>query len=115
MESNEHNNFFLGFVVGALTGVSGYFLTKTKEGQELKEKFVSQWSKLRARLEEEGVISKNEQEIIAVISKCKTHLAKMVNEQETKKIVKKQSRKRGRPKKKVEKKLKKKKNRFKGV
>ena len=112
MESSEHNNFFLGFVVGALTGVSGYFLTKTEEGKEIKERFKEEWGEVRNRLEEAGVITKEEESIVDIISKFKTHLNNMTKNEKNKQQKKV---KRGRPKKKVVKKKRKTKKLFKGV
>lgn len=59
----DQGSFPSGLVVGFLAGAVGYFLTQTKEGKEIRDKFAGHWYELRDSLVAEGKLSKNEQDI----------------------------------------------------
>ena len=120
MQDSDHNNFSLGFVVGALTGVAGYFLTKTKEGKEIKNKVAKEWETIRKKLEDEGVISSDGQDFPDVIFKIRTKIFEILKEDPPKKKRKASGAAgRGRPKSKTNEKTgssaKKRKKLFKGI
>lgn len=84
MVENEENNFSLGFVVGALVGVTAYFLTKTKEGQELKNKAYVEWGNIKQKLENEGIISKNTKDFPDIIFNFRKKIFTYLNEEMSK-------------------------------
>ncbi|NCO12085.1 MAG: hypothetical protein COZ34_00960 [Candidatus Pacebacteria bacterium CG_4_10_14_3_um_filter_34_15] len=81
MNDNEHNNFSLGFVVGALVGVAGYFFTRTQEGKEIKKKITSEWSTIRKKLEDEGVIPEDGKDFSDIIVSVRTKLYEFLGEE----------------------------------
>lgn len=85
MNDNDHNNFSLGFVVGALVGVAGYFFTKTEEGKEIKKKVTDEWGTIRKKLEDEGVIPEEGKDFSDIIVSVRTKLYKFLGEEVPKK------------------------------
>lgn len=88
MTTNDSDNFFLGFVVGALAGVAGFFLTKTKEGREIKDQIFFQWDKIKKKLEEEGLITGQEPSLVDIVNTLKFKITDFVADDSSKKISK---------------------------
>lgn len=80
----EKSDFTLGFVVGVLTGVAGYFLTRTKEGKDLRSKVSSEWGSIRKRLEEEGLIQPKGKDFSDVIFSVRTKIMDFLDEDDSK-------------------------------
>lgn len=94
--SQEHGSFSSGIVVGFLAGAVGYFLAKTKEGEEIREKFSDHWHSFRSNLIEEGKLSEAESEITDYINAARTKIGDFLGEcfddqPSKKKIAKKKS------------------------
>ncbi len=85
MNDSEHNNFSLGFVVGALVGVAGYFFTRTEEGKEIKKKVVNEWGTIRKKLEDEGVIPDGGKDFSDIIVSVRTKIYDFLGEEVLKK------------------------------
>ncbi|MBP7700623.1 hypothetical protein KA111_01015 [Candidatus Woesebacteria bacterium] len=100
MVEKEENNFSLGFVVGALVGVTAYFLTKTKEGQDIKKQASVKWDNIKKKLENEGIISKNTKDFPDIIFNFRKKIFTYLNEEMSKhhKNPSSVKSKRGRPK-----------------
>jgi len=47
---NHHSGFVTGLLVGIFAGSTGYFLAKTQEGRDFKEKFKEKWQEAQADL-----------------------------------------------------------------
>lgn len=85
MSDQDHENFTLGFIVGVLAGVSGYFLTKTEEGKELRQKISKEWGDVKKKLETEGIITGNEPNFSEIVSKVKLKIFEVLGEDMPKK------------------------------
>lgn len=85
MSNQDHENFTIGFIVGVLAGVSGYFLTKTEEGKELRQKISKEWDDVKKKLESEGVITGNEPNFSEIVSKVKVKIFEFLDEDMPKK------------------------------
>lgn len=80
MNNKDQENFSLGFAVGVLAGIAGYFLTRTQEGIEIKEKALKEWNLIRKKLEDEGVITGDEPNLTEIISVARTKLFEVIGE-----------------------------------
>lgn len=80
MEESHQNSFTAGLILGAISGVAGYYLFGTKEGRELREKIKQEWSGAQDCLQEnlpqnskndirnlEQLLSKAKKEILDVL------------------------------------------------
>ncbi|MBU0974770.1 YtxH domain-containing protein [Patescibacteria group bacterium] len=85
MNDNEQNNFSLGFVVGALVGVAGYFFTSTQEGKEIKKKVANEWGIIRKKLEDEGAIPEGGKDFSDIIVNVRTKIYEFLDEEVPKK------------------------------
>jgi hypothetical protein len=91
MENNDfskdhgHGNFSLGLVAGILAGATGFFLTKTDEGKEIKKKISKEWETIKQKLEEDGVITGNEPNISEIISGAREKIFNFLDEEIPKK------------------------------
>lgn len=79
-DQESYGSFPTGLVVGFLVGATGYFITKTKEGNKLKDEFKEHWFDLKDTLVAEGVISENESEITDYISALRHKVTEFLGE-----------------------------------
>jgi gas vesicle protein len=91
----EHGSFSSGLLVGFLVGAVGYFLTQTKEGKEIRDKFTGHWHDLRNNLIQEGKLKEEEKDIadyiLAIRKKISEFLGETFDSQSSKKSTKKKS------------------------
>ena len=59
MEKNNHSSFTPGFVIGLFSGVVGYYLFGTKQGEKTRKKLANEWEKAQQHLADQGVLSEN--------------------------------------------------------
>lgn len=76
----DQGSFPTGLVVGFLAGAVGYFLIRTKEGKEIREKFAGHWHELRESLVAEGKLSKEEQDIPDYIRAFRAKISEFLGE-----------------------------------
>lgn len=55
MEKNNHQVFTTGFTLGLLSGVAGYFLFGTKQGEKLRRRLGQEWASAQDYLREQGL------------------------------------------------------------
>ncbi|GIK84096.1 MAG: hypothetical protein BroJett025_07180 [Patescibacteria group bacterium] len=79
-EKQEQGSFPSGLIVGFLAGAVGYFLTQTKEGKEMREKFANQWQELRDSLISEGKLSETESEFTDYVRAAKSKISEFLGE-----------------------------------
>jgi len=91
MESNDPNkdssygNFSLGLAVGVLSGATGFFLTKTDEGREIKKKISKEWKAVKKKLEDDGAITGKESNLTEIIAGVREKIFGFLNEEMPKK------------------------------
>ncbi len=59
MEKNNHQSFTTGFALGLFSGVVGYYLFGTKQGEKTRKKIASEWENAHQHLVDEGVLKEN--------------------------------------------------------
>lgn len=78
--NQDHGSFPTGLIVGFLAGAVGYFLTQTKEGREMREKFAGHWQGLRESMIAEGKLSEDECEITDYIRAARSKISDFLRE-----------------------------------
>jgi hypothetical protein len=56
MEKNNHHSFTPGFVLGLFSGVVGYYLFGTPQGEKMRQKLSTEWDGAKKHLIDEGVL-----------------------------------------------------------
>ena len=59
MEKNNYHSFTIGFTLGIFSGVVGYYLFGTKQGEKTREKLTEEWEQANQYLIDQGVLNKN--------------------------------------------------------
>lgn len=78
--NQDHGSFPTGLIVGFLAGAVGYFLSQTKEGKEMREKFSGHWQELRESMIAEGKLSADECEITDYIRAARSKISEYLRE-----------------------------------
>lgn len=86
-KDSSHGNFSLGLAVGILAGATGFFLTKTSEGKEIKKKISKEWEVVKKKLEDDGVITGNEPNLAEIITGAREKIFGFLNEEVPKKKI----------------------------
>ncbi len=76
----DQGSFPSGLVVGFLAGAVGYFLSQTKEGKEIREKFADRWHELRESLIAEGKLSENELDVFDYITAVRGKISEFLGD-----------------------------------
>lgn len=99
--NQDHGSFSSGIVVGFLVGAVGYFLSKTKEGEEIKDKFKDHWHNFRENLIDEGKLLESESEITDYIKAARNKISEIIGDCSSSDSKKKASKKKSKSKKKI--------------
>jgi len=59
VEKNDHSSFAPGFMLGLFSGVVGYYLFGTKQGEKTRKRLSVEWEKAQQHLADQGVLGKN--------------------------------------------------------
>lgn len=81
-QNHESGSFSSGLVLGFLAGATSYFLMRTKEGQEIREKFSKHWHDIRENLVEEGKLTDAEADITDYIKAARSKISEILGESE---------------------------------
>jgi hypothetical protein len=91
-ENNQHQSFSIGFSLGLLSGVVGYYLYGTKEGKSLRIKLASEWEKSKDYLAKSGIIDPKTQSLTDFLADLKSQLYDALEISDQKKIISTKSR-----------------------
>ncbi|MBU0578529.1 hypothetical protein KKE34_04930 [Patescibacteria group bacterium] len=58
MEKNNQHFFTTGFTLGLFSGVVGYYLFGTKQGEKTRKKLANEWEQAHQYLVDQGVLDK---------------------------------------------------------
>lgn len=100
-ETTEQGSFSSGIIVGVLAGAVGYFLSQTKEGKEMRNKFSNHWHELRNNLIQEGKLSETESEITDYIKAARNKISEYIGDCSSDTIKKRTTKKKTKAKKKI--------------
>ena len=87
----EQGSFSSGIIVGVLAGAVGYFLSQTKEGKEMRNKFSNHWHELRNNLIQEGKLSESGTEITDYINAARNKINDFLGDHQTENSASKKS------------------------
>jgi gas vesicle protein len=78
--NSEQGSFASGIIVGVLAGAVGYFVSQTKEGKEMHNKFSNHWEDLKNTLIKEGKLKESNAQVADYIKAARNKISGFLGE-----------------------------------